>query len=859
MDGVGQVPMNLLRGRFKSAGKKLVDVLGDIPDAVVPGDWIPHLADEEDQISGSEVLGIDKEKHPLFAGAADLGVGIAANPLSYLGVRGGKVKAGLPMTEGTEIAAATPVIDAVKDAAKKAYASVPAGGKKVVDATLKSSRRYLNYLDVPDESATAMKQATGQGAQSTAIHEARLQTIYEGMTARERDLAGQLLTGVRKVDAPLAPGAKKVNAKDRSAWTLTGDADDFLAKQPDITPERAARIKQSVNDHYGHGELLKEESVHNGSWKDVMGADGKPIQASKRYAHMRWTGDEESTLTKPIATLSSSSRKRVLETPKQRLDYLQEKPDVDLEFDPMVSGLARARQQGQQATKQALGKHFTKNDKFVLNDPDHHDAMTKAIADLGDTDEAYKLSNMWKGIPERDSHAFTQALHKGNKIFKAAATFGVVMPRLAFNVGNRMGGLWQAISNDAAKGTAGESSRRALQDMLGSVDDGLVKLFGGKKGRWEKSELTDDIAHWEGSIKAANGDTAKFRQLIMAHPKGAERGADLMAALDNDVINAGWVDQEALLSKMAATPLRQRFNDIMEWPASIAKGVEQRMRLGTFKDLRKQGTDPASAAKTVRDTYLDYETPGVENRRFRDVVPFGAFLSQNVKQQAGLLARHPVVGVAASQLYGSEDGNIRYPWMDNQMSVPAGLDENGNPQYITSLRLPFEGLAAVPGFDADDLYRDLGSPLQPLLKTAVSYATGKDTFTGGEFGQYDKILGEHMGETGRVYNNLKNTGVLQPFTAPVDQLTNLLDSRKSLSERAIQATTGVKMQSVDPDLAKKLELEKYLKDNPEVQQYTGYFQPKGENMDTGLSELLSQLNDAKEKLREKRRLAAVTP
>jgi hypothetical protein len=67
------------------------------------------------------------------------------------------------------------------------------------------------------------------------------------------------------------------------------------------------------------------------------------------------------------------------------------------------------------------------------------------------------------------------------------------------------------------------------------------------------------------------------------------------------------------------------------------------------------------------------------------------------------------------------------------------------------------------------------------------------------------------------------------------------------------------MQSVDPDLAKKLELEKYLKDNPEVQQYTGYFQPKGEDMDAGLSELLSQLNDAKEKLREKRRLAAVTP
>ena len=850
MNDLGQVPMNVLRGRFKSAGKKAVDILGDIPDAVIPGDWIPHISENEDNTTGSEVLGIDDEKHPLFAGIADLGLGVATNPVSYLGVRGGKLKYGKPLTEGTEV----PVVNDLVSSAKAKIGSAPDEATKIAKATTKDARRYLNLLDTPDESLAKMKQAQGAGAQSAAIHEERVQQIFGKMSERERDVAGQIL---HKID--------KGKGAARKDWRQIDDVDEFLSRNPDVD---ANKIKAALGDTYEHGQKQWDEGLSGGLFRNVTGADGKIIPAKKDYFHARFTKDGSDVdidaldLPQDGLVKSSALRKKTLKTPQDTINFLNDKPGVELDFDPLSVGLSRSSQQGRGITKGALGKAYTGNKDFSLSDPEHVTAMKKAIDDLGDTDEGYQLRNLWQGMPERSNNAFVQALHKGNKIFKGAATFGVVMPRLAFNVGNRVSGLWQAFSNDAARGTVGASSRRVLQDLLGAVDDGFVKLTGGKKRRWESSELTDDISHWESSAKAAKGDPVEFRKLILAHKDGKERGQMLLEALDNDVINAGWVDQEQLLTKLAATPMRQRLNDIMEWPASIAKGVEQRMRLGTFKDLRKQtgkdAVEPASAAKTVRDTYLDYAQPGVENRRFRDIVPFGAFLSQNVKQQGKFLARHPVVGVAASQMYGSDGDHIRYPWMDEQMSIPAGLDEQGNPQYISSLRLPIEGLSAVPGFGQEDLYHDLGSPLQPLLKTALSYATGKDTFTGGQFGSYDKVLGESQGAAGRTYNALKGTGLLQPLTGPVDQLTNLIDSRKSIGQRALQATTGVRFQSVDPDQAKKLEIEEYLKSNPEIRQRTSFYQTKGEE-DPGLTELLAQLDAAKAALKLKREAASVTP
>lgn len=197
----------------------------------------------------------------------------------------------------------------------------------------------------------------------------------------------------------------------------------------------------------------------------------------------------------------------------------------------------------------------------------------------------------------------------------------------------------------------------------------------------------------------------------------------------------------------------------------------------------------------------------------------------------------------------------RYPWMDRQAAVPVGLDEKGNPQFISSFRSPLEGLATVPGSDPSDIWADTVGNFQPLLKTGLSYAANRDPFTGQAFGGYDKVLGHSAGAAGRAYNIAKGSGLFQPVTGPLDQLTSLLDDRKSTGEKALQASTGLRFTSVDPDMAKRQRLEQYLSANPDVQQYTGYFQEKGHE-DPGLTDLLSQLNESKARLKDKRKASA---
>jgi hypothetical protein len=287
----------------------------------------------------------------------------------------------------------------------------------------------------------------------------------------------------------------------------------------------------------------------------------------------------------------------------------------------------------------------------------------------------------------------------------------------------------------------------------------------------------------------------------------------------------------------------------MMWPAAIGQGLEQRMRLGTFKDLIKVGKTPQEAAKIVRETYLDYSAPGVANRTMREIAPFGAFMSQTLPQQAKFLAKYPGVAVGAGQFLGSDDENIKYPQMESQIAIPAGLDEVGNPQYIGGLGLPLEALTQIPGFNSEDAYRDIVSPLQPLLKTGIAAITGKDPYSGNDFGSHDKIAGQHLGAAGRAYNVLAGTGLTQPLSSLMQPINIAMDERKSGLEKIITGTTGVKMTSVDPDQAQRQQIEKYLRSRPDIKSTTSFYQTEE---DPEVTEVMQQLQDAKAALKKKR-------
>ncbi len=839
LNTAGEVPLNIARGRPGAAGRKALDFLGSIPDAALPGNWIPEFSTEEDDVTASEVLGIDPMRNPAGAKVADIIGGTVANPLSYVGLRGGTLKAGVPFTEGTAIPGVSSLVDKGKELAGAAWGKLPetvteplAEGAR---ATGERVRRTLNWLDVPDEGEALLRQASGAGYQAARTGEERLREIYKGLTPAELEAVGEI-----------AHGINRGGHTDRAAWSVLSDADQYLAGRTDIRPDvvkQAAQARRELMDTlWSEGQQANVFSPGS--------TTGTPGYISRQFSgdYFKDVEDPMFTFRKGAASGALKGREEALSTPEGLLRFMQQQPDVDLDFNALSADARRAAAQGRLVEKAAIGKNLTGIEGFSLAMPEHQAAVKTAIEDIakgGQRDYAYKLQQAFQGQTPRGKNWFSQGLHGANKAFKGAATYGILLPRIGFSVRNRIGGMWQALSNEQARGTLGGNAQRAFSDLMGAFDDGYVKLGG---SRLTGSELTKSIDHIDQSFRAAGGSVNKFRELL----KAGDKDGYLQEALDNRVLD-DFVSSEQLMGELQRTPAKQRTMDILTWPAAIARGVEQRMRIGTYMDLRKSGVSAQDAAKTVRDTYLDYSVPGLANRTFRDIIPFGAFLSQNVKQQAKFLAAQPSVAVATSQLYGQDEGLPKYPWLEQQMAIPTGLDEQGNAQYLTSFGLPIEGLTAVPGLGASDLYRDVVGSMQPLLKTGIAYAVDKDPFTGRDFGEYDKIMNQEAGKLGRAYNVLMGTGLTQAVGTPMGQIANLADERKSIAERALQFGTGMRFTSVDPDLAERQQLEDYLNTRPDIRTAPTYYQT-GE--DDEVTQLLKDLRDAKARLKAKREASA---
>lgn len=834
VEDVGQIPLQALRGRFGASGRKIIDVLGDIPDALIPGDWIPSVGDEDPNVRPSELIGLDPMESPGLARAADIVGGAVTNPLTYVGARGGTIKAGMPLTEGTAIPGVSSLVQRGRDVIGAGVDLLPEGVREAASNTAAKVRRTANWLQIPEEGQALTGQAQGLGSQAARVASERVKQIYEGLSPAELEAVGEIAHGIQRQGA------------DRQAWRALDDADLYLQGRADVRPDvvrKAVAERQILMD-----ELASQENVF-----------GQGLERGD-YIQRQFDGDYFRDLEAPEfiprqGGMPQAVKGRTLESRDDLLRFLQETPDAELNFNALEVDARRAAQQGRLVEKAEVGKRLTGKDDFVLSDPTMRGEVDKAIAEIAreNPDYAYKLNNLWRGVPPRENNWFAKALHTGNRAFKSAATFGILIPRIGFSVRNRLSNLAQVLSVDAARGTVGSNAKRVLSDLWGAIDDGFIKMTGGAKARWSGSDLTKSLDHIENSYKQAGGSVPRFRELLGQHPEGQY----LQEALDNGVLDS-FVSSEELLTSLAKSPRKQFWDEVLNWPAALAQGVEQRMRLGTFMDLRKGGIakDGADAARTVRDVALDYSVPGKENRTFRDFVPFGAFLSQNVKQQGKFIARNPVALTVTAPLFSDDENLPKYPWQEGQLSYPIGIDEQGNAQYLGAGGiLPLEGLTAIPGFGSADAYRDIVGSLQPALKTGFAYLADRDPLTGQDFGEYNKVFGHDMGEAGRVANIVKQTGLVQPITGPLDQSANLLDERKSPMERALQATTGLRFLSVDPDQAKRQRIEQYLEANPAVRQFSGYYQQEGQE-DPGLSDLLQQLQEAKERLKAKRQQAA---
>lgn len=830
LDWLGRLPQpiyNIARGRPGAAARTLADLGGDVIDAAIPGDWIPHMARDEDTTSPHELLGIDPEDSPALSRISDIVGNTVANPATYL--TGGTVH-GAPTYKvlgGAEVPLVRSGLAKVKELAQSGYNRLPEAARKPLGQAATTARRSLNWLNVPEEGQQILTSAAARGNVANRVNLKAVEEAYQGLTPAEQDAVGEIVHGIHRVDP-----------SDRSTWQTINDADSYLAGRQDVRPDM---VKQALSARRViSGNQLKEPGV----FADNGIADG-PHYLQRKFTGVKSDAPEDADIFGLPSALKP--REEELKTKEGLLKYLQEEPGVGLEFNALRADAGRAQQQGRLAEKAALGKSVSGLDDFSLSNSEHVSAVRAAIKKLAETpgqeDYAYRLAGAFNGTPERGW--FMKGLAGGNALFKGSATYGLLLPRVAFSVRNRLGGLWQVLSTEGARGTIGQSSRRALSDLLGAFDDGFKRLSG---SRLTGSSLTKHLDAVDTAMQNTGGSTQAFRDALSAAPGGK----DLVAALDNGVLD-NFVDSDELLKRMSGDSRWSKTNNILQWPASIGIGLEQRMRLGSFLDLRKGGMDPAKAASIVRETFLDYGSPGQANQNFRQLVPFGAFLSQNLKQQGKFLAKFPGVGVGASQFLGNDDESIKYPWLESQVAIPAGLDEAQNPQYITGTGLPIEGLTQVPGLSSEDLWHDVVGNLQPLLKSGLAYAADKDPFTGGQYGQFDKIAGVGAGGAGRALNALAGTGLTQPVTSLLQPLSIAMDERKSLPEKLITGLTGVRLASVDPDLAQRQKLEEYIKTRPDIRQSPNYYSTSD---DQETADVLHQLSDAKAALRAKRAAAS---
>jgi hypothetical protein len=424
----------------------------------------------------------------------------------------------------------------------------------------------------------------------------------------------------------------------------------------------------------------------------------------------------------------------------------------------------------------------------------------------------------------------TDLLAMNNKIFKPAATHGLLLPRLSFHVRNKISSIWQAFSTPGASPIQAAGS--VPGDIAGAIGDGLRHIGIGSK---KTGHLGKALQFVDDAMDAAGGSIDDFRNLLVKGSKEIDpkMGKMLAEAVDEGVFE-GFVRTEDLLRSWgrAESGVGGFARNWLEMGGEMTQGLESRMRLGMFLDLRNKGKGAREAAKITRDALLDYGilkgNPELY-RNMRHLIPFLAFTAQSIPQQAKFLFQNPAVAVGLAQLFGQHSDEPIMPWIAEQPHIPIGRDEEGNPQFLTTLGLPVEVLADIPNLSDSPLTAGrqfeqgvIGSA-HPLIKAAYGYVSGRDPFFGSLFGSYDKTpyVAQALGapersEAARQYREAASLGVIQPLVSAEQQVSRFFDPRTTPFEKVLQATTGARVVTSDPGKATRAILQERLSRLPGV-------------------------------------------
>lgn len=666
-----------------------------------------------------------------------------------------------------------------------------------------------------------------------------------------------------KATAESAPRATApmIKLEDQLAqWNARIDA---LGK----SAEETARLKDYAAKYLGyiHNDFVQKVkdvgALTQGIGDDVL------TMIPQDYAHRRFTSlvPEEDL---KLAGQPSSVKARVLKENQNLRDFLNSAEGKKVALDEnLISGTAAlAGQAGRIAQRATIAKGLL-GDKFVsLADDATGGQVSSVIKAMEQTDpEAARLfQSAWEGPGQPG--AIMRALDRANDIFKPAAVYGLVFPRV--------GGIMKNILSFPAQAALGGEGAAALAQLKrtpatirNAFQEGVHAAFG---FQIPKDQLAQGIDLIEQAYKQSGGRAKNASDFLRANGRedlasaietGVTGGFVSKEAIENSIRDSGWGRKILSAIGMKDRAKQDRIFDIIDAPAKAFQGGEQYARLGMFMDFVKQ-MPPQEAAAKVNSILYDYSRKTGANRTLRTIIPFAAYQTNAIRQSGQFLAKNPSAAVALGGLADS-DPSSQYSWMSGQTNIPIGTSEQGEAQYLTGLGLPFEALNSIPNISGSlaetgqELRSNLLGSAQPLVKTAYSVLTGEDPRFGSAYGSYEKLPGNiEGGELGALYNQLAGTGLIQPLSTPLNQLGQLIDDRTSAGDKALSFLTGTRVVNVDEDRALRQRLQEYLQNNPNVARYESFFQ---QDPDPETQALIKALQEVKARQKAKRQAAGSAP
>lgn len=686
-----------------------------------------------------------------------------------------------------------------------------------------------------------------------AVHKDELLERFaqeRGINQSLRREAGQADAAVERLDAETLGANRVANA-------VGGAPPDPVRRQFGKLAGRDARLMDEQADLASAIERMPAEEFEG--WLRGQGFTPQAVDISaaspRNYLQRLFSPVDELApvdSTKGRA-LPSAIKDRAIRSDEQLRDFLNSEQGRALgyERDALKRLSGRADQQGKLLAKAAIGREILGSEFIAVADAKTRGAVAQALETMqaSDPEAARVLANAWNGAAPRGP--VLDVLAKANRFWKPLVVYGAVIPKLNSVFRNAIGGSWQTLSVQGP-GAAGKQLLRTPGQLWGAIDDGIVKAFGIK--RLSGSEVTRDLDLIEQAFRQSGGTVKGVDEML------AQAGrADLAEAVRNGVLDS-FVSSEDLLKQVATSPRMKKALDLWDAPGAIFQGLEQRMRLANYLDQLKGGTDAIEAAKRTRESFLDYSVTSGKNRTLRDLVPFAAFLTGSVKQQAKFLASNPAVAVGVGQALNRDPEVMLPPYLDGKFAIPLSTNEDGERVVASGFGLPFEALSVLPNPSANlrdfgrDVERGIVGSSQPLLKTAYAAVSGEDPYFESAFGSYDKIpVVGSSGALGRFYNQAAGTGALAPIDTPLRIADDLLASDRGVGAKALDFFTGMDVKAIDEDRVLSQRLTQTLASRPDVLQARTFIARD----DPEAAELIKELRAAKARIKARRDAAAV--